>query len=60
MICLHNNTDYIRKLDNDTLNLYTLPVIELMSLGVTLRPSGPHAVGLGTGRNLIYEQDYWN
>lgn len=29
----------IRKVDNNTLNLYTLPVIELKSLGVTLRPS---------------------
>ena len=38
MLCLHSDTGSIRKLDSNTLNLYTLLVIELMSLGVTLRP----------------------
>jgi len=60
-VYLHRDTNDIRKLDNDTLNLYTPCVTELMSLGVnsSLFP-GRTPFGLGTRRNLIYEQDYWN
>jgi len=48
--------DDVRKLDNDALNsVYSLPYIELTTPGVTLRPFGPTPVGLGKGRNLIYE-----